>query len=188
MSASPYIRSVQGCLSLLPLLALAGFLAACGADSKAVYPEKERGDTGPTWGEKPRETVFGDCGLFDTGCKRKQSQENSGTGIGVNAFLWRAALDTFAFMPLASADPFGGVIITDWYQPPESKSERFKTQIYILDKVLRADGVKVNLFRQLREGSGNWVDAPVDPKTTIDLENAILTRARQLRTASLEAN
>jgi hypothetical protein len=171
----------------LTLFALLAFLAACGAETKAVYPEKQRGDSSPTYGEKPRETIFGDCGLFDTSCKRKQSQEAGGTGIGVNAYLWRAALDTFAFMPLSSADPFGGVIITDWYQPPETPNERFKSQIYILDKVLRADGVKVNLFRQVREGSG-WADTQVDAKTVIDLENSILTRARQLRTASQEAN
>lgn len=173
--------------AFLALALLAG-LSACSADSKAVYPEKGRTDTSPTWGEKPRETIFGDCGLFDTSCKRKKAQESGGEGIGVNAYLWRAALDTFAFMPLSSADPFGGVIITDWYQPPESQNERFKTQIYILDKVLRADGVKVNLFRQVRDGSGAWGDAQVDAKTVIDLENAILTRARQLRTASQEAN
>jgi hypothetical protein len=175
-------------LHYLPALGLLAFLAACGADTKAVYPEKGRGEASPNWGEKPRETIFGDCGLFDTGCKRKQSQEASGTGIGVNAFLWRAALDTFAFMPLSSADPFGGVIITDWYQPPETQSERFKSQIYILDRVLRADGVKVNLFRQVKDGTGNWADAQVDAKTVVDLENSILTRARQLRTASQEAN
>ncbi|MFA6018641.1 MAG: DUF3576 domain-containing protein [Rhodospirillales bacterium] len=173
--------------AFLALALLAG-LGACSADSKAVYPEKSRTDTSPTWGEKPRETIFGDCGLFDTSCKRKQAQESGGEGIGVNAYLWRAALDTFAFMPLSSADPFGGVIITDWYQPPESQNERFKTQIYILDKVLRADGVKVNLFRQVRDGGGSWADAQVDAKTVIDLENSILTRARQLRTASQEAN
>lgn len=169
------------------LLLLAG-LTACGADTKAVYPEKETTtQTSPTYGEKKRETIFGDCGLFDTSCKRKQSLEAGGVGIGVNAYLWRAALDTFAFMPLSSADPFGGVIITDWYQPPESSNERFKSQIYILDKVLRADGVKVNLFRQVKGGSGNWEDAQVDSKTVVDLENSILTRARQLRTASQEA-
>lgn len=173
--------------TVLALALLAG-LSACGTETKAVYPEKGRGESNPTWGDKPRETIFGDCGLFDTSCKRKKAQEGGGEGIGVNAYLWRAALDTFAFMPLSSADPFGGVIITDWYQPPESQNERFKTQIYILDKVLRADGVKVNLFRQVRDGSGSWADAQVDAKTVIDLENSILTRARQLRTASQEAN
>ncbi|TAN59181.1 MAG: DUF3576 domain-containing protein [Rhodospirillales bacterium] len=171
----------SGCL-ILSLVFIAG-LTAC-EDSKAVYPDKQRGDTSPVWGERKRETIFGDGGLFNT--DRKKRVED-GVGIGVNAYLWRAALDTFAFMPLSSADPFGGVIITDWYQPPETPNERFKTNIYILDKVLRADGVKVALFRQIRDASGNWVDQQVDSKTVIDLENSILTRARQLRTASQDA-
>ncbi|MBF0355419.1 MAG: DUF3576 domain-containing protein [Alphaproteobacteria bacterium] len=159
-------------------------LSACG-ETKAVYPDKQRGDTSPTWGDQKRETIFGDGGLFNT--DRKKRTDGEGVGIGVNAFLWRAALDTFAFMPLSSADPFGGVIITDWYQPPETPNERFKSNIYILDKVLRADGVKVALFRQVKDGSGNWSDIQVDAKTIVDLENSILTRARQLRTASQEA-
>jgi hypothetical protein len=89
-------------------------------------------------------------------------------------------------MPLASADPFGGVIITDWYSPPESQSERFKVTIYILGRDLRADGVRAAVFRQDRDATGNWVDAKVEQKTAIDLEDAILTRARQLRIAGLQ--
>jgi hypothetical protein len=84
-------------------------------------------------------------------------------------------------MPLSSADPFGGVIITDWYSPPESPNERFKLNIYILGRQLRADGVKAAVFRQRREDNGDWMDAAVEPKTAIELENAILTRARQMR-------
>ena len=80
------------------------------------------------------------------------NSRNSGgggnAGIGVNTFLWRASLDTVSFMPLSSADPFGGVIITDWYSPPEVPSERFKMTVYILDRQLRADGIKVSVFRQ----------------------------------------
>lgn len=105
------------------------------------------------------------------------------TGVGVNGFLWRASLDTISFMPLASADPFGGVIISDWYAPPQSTGERFKVTIYILDTRLRADGVKVAVFRQEQAKAG-WVDAAVDPNTSAKIENAILTRARQLRLSS----
>ncbi len=103
-----------------------------------------------------------------------------GTGIGVNAFLWRGALDTIAFMPLSSADPFGGVIITDWYQPPGTEGERFKATIYILSRDLRSDGVRVNLFRQVDQ-NGQWVDAAVSPSTTADIENKVLERARRMR-------
>jgi hypothetical protein len=105
-----------------------------------------------------------------------------GAAIGVNAYLWRATLDTVSFMPLASADPFGGVIITDWYSPPDRPNERFKVNIFILGRELRADGVRASVFRQTRDpAGGQWVDAAVDQKTGTDLENAILTRARQMR-------
>lgn len=100
--------------------------------------------------------------------------------VGVNAYLWRGALDTLAFMPLASADPFGGVIITDWYQPPSTPGERFKATAYILGRQLRTDGVRVAIFRQVSQG-GQWVDAAVNPNTTSEIENKVLLRARELR-------
>jgi hypothetical protein len=105
-------------------------------------------------------------------------------GIGVNSFLWRASLDTLNFMPLASADPFGGVIITDWYSDATAPNERFKATVYILDTRLRADALNVSIFRQ-QQVNGQWVDASVDPDTEIQIENAILTRARQLRLSQL---
>jgi hypothetical protein len=101
-------------------------------------------------------------------------------GIGVNAFLWRATLDTLSFMPLASADPFGGVVITDWYQPPGAGNERFRVTAYILGRTLRSDGVRVVVFRQeLRQG--NWVDVAVATSTATELEDQVLSRARELR-------
>jgi hypothetical protein len=103
------------------------------------------------------------------------------TGVGVNTYLWHASLDTVSFMPLASADPFGGVIITDWYSPAESQGDRFKLNVLILGRELRADAVRCTVFRQKRDASGQWADAPVDAKTGVDLENSILTRARQMR-------
>ena len=102
-------------------------------------------------------------------------------GIGVNAYLWRATLDTLAFMPLGSADPFGGVVITDWYVNPEKPDERFKATVYILDTRLRADGLNVNVFKQIKGADGQWTDAAVTAQTSVDIENAILTRARQIR-------
>ncbi len=107
-------------------------------------------------------------------------------GLGVNSFLWRATLDTLSFMPLQSADPFGGVIITEWYEDPQGPGERFKITVYILDQRLRADGLRVAVFRQEKQGGPEWTDAPVDASTALDLENAILTRARQLRIDSIE--
>lgn len=103
-------------------------------------------------------------------------------GIGVNAYLWRASLDTLAFMPLTSADPYGGLIITDWYANPEKADERFKATVYILDTRLRADGLNVSLAKQVLTGNG-WQDVSATPSTEESIENAILTRARQLRTS-----
>lgn len=106
-------------------------------------------------------------------------------GLGVNSYLWRATLDTLAFMPLTSADPFGGTVITDWYTNPNQPNERLKATVYILDTRLRADGLNVTIFKQVRDAAGQWIDAPVNSQTQIDIENAILTRARQLRLANL---
>jgi len=103
--------------------------------------------------------------------------------VGVNSYLWHATLDTLSFMPLASADPFGGVIITDWYSAPSGPNERMKVTIYILDRRLRADGIKIAVFRQARSNEG-WVDAAVNPDTATKLEDAILMRARELRLAT----
>lgn len=107
-------------------------------------------------------------------------------GIGVNSFLWRGALETVSFMPLASADPYGGVIITDWYAPPETPEERFKVNVYVRGEELRSDGVKAVIFRQKQNGPDVWIDDLVDPQTAIDLENAILAQARQIRLQTLD--
>jgi hypothetical protein len=104
--------------------------------------------------------------------------------LGVNSFIWRATLDTLNFMPLVSADPVGGVVISDWYAAPDNPNEHMKVTIYILDRRLRADAVKVSVFRQIR-GAQGWQDAQINPDTGVKLENAILTRARELRLASI---
>lgn len=156
-------------------------LSACEG-GKAVYPTKDRGASAPRFGDEKRETVFGTEGLFGD----KKKGEGGGAGIGVNAFLWRASLDTLGFMPIAQADAFGGTILTDWYQLPEAPHERFKVNVFILDRALRADGVKVSVFKQMRDASGQWVDVKVEPKMATDLENSILTRARQLRIVSTD--
>ena len=107
------------------------------------------------------------------------------TAIGVNSYLWRATLDTLAFMPLQSADPYGGVVITDWYINPEKPDERFKATVYILDARLRADALNVTVFKQVKDASGGWVDSAVSDQTATDIENSILTKARQLRLSNV---
>jgi hypothetical protein len=125
------------------------------------------------------------CGSLGGGRSSKQAAAQQPV-IGVNGFLWRATLDTLAFMPLASADPYGGVIITDWYTNPEKPDERFKCTVYILDSRLRADGLNVAVFKQNRDAQGAWIDAPAAGQTETDIENAILTRARQLRLSNIK--
>ena len=171
--------------------ALTFTLGACGGNPDSVKESEARNATrsqtqralNQGLGGKTQEegTLFGPGGMFGSKADRK---EDNGSGVAVNAYLWRASLDTINFIPLVSADPFGGVIITDWYTPAETPNERMKVQVTILDRELRADGVRVSVFKQQTSPKGgSWVDAQVDPRTNIDIENAILTRARQLRIA-----
>jgi hypothetical protein len=136
-----------------------------------------RGDDNPGSRADDNAGRGGGVGLFGGG-------GDTEAGIGVNAYLWRASLDTLNFMPLSSADPFGGVIITDWYSAPTTPNERFKATVYILDTRLRADALNVSIFRQTNTG-GAWADASVDPDTEIQIENQILARARELRLSNV---
>ncbi len=170
-------------LSVFAALTLFGAVAACSGPTEVtsldnlVTPEDER---------KTRAgSVFGEDGFTIGGRKRLSPGET--TGIGVNSFLWRASLDTILFMPVTSADPFGGVIITDWYTPADTpENERFKLNVYILGRALRADGVKVSVFRQVQDPSGTWRDSSVPDETAIKIEDAILMKARQLRYETVE--
>jgi len=132
-----------------------------------------------------RQTVFGGD-LITFGDDDKTDAPKGGTGIGVNAFLWRATLDVLSSWPIFSADPFGGVIITEWYAPPQSPNERFKFNVFILDRVLRADGVRVSIYKQTKNTDGEWQQAALQSETQMLVENSILTRAQQFRTESLQ--
>ena len=103
----------------------------------------------------------------------------------VNRYLWTASLETIDFMPFSSVDPVAGVIITEWYASPAVPTERFRANVLILDSALRADALRVRLFKQVRSGAGDWIDAPTNPNTAREVENAILTRARELRLNSI---
>ena len=123
--------------------------------------------------------------LAGAGCARNrnlpsQLAPSKMTNIGVNSYLWRAAIDTVSFAPLLQADPSSGVIITDWYSQPQAPGERVKLTVSILDQNLRADALRVAASRQVNQ-NGNWVDAPVAAATVQKLEDIILTRARDLR-------
>ena len=142
-------------MRILTVLALTLALAGCGSDN--AMPDSSTGATPISAG--------------------------GGRTLGVNSYLWHATLDTLSFIPLTSADPFGGVVITDWYSAPQAPDERMKVTVYILDRSLRADGLKVAVFRQAKTATG-WADALVATDTATKLEDAILTRARELRLAS----
>lgn len=185
MSASRAFATPARLLSLAMTLVLIGGCETLGLSSSEDYK-----DTRPTDNVR-RGTVDysqgsvlsnkGGFTLFGGGDEPGSRVEN--TGLGVNGYLWRASLDTISFMPIASADPFGGVITTDWFSPAGNGDDRVKLNVFILDRDLRADGVKVSVFRQSRDRSGNWIDAAPAPATASQLEETILTRARQLRMA-----
>ena len=124
-----------------------------------------------------------------SGCARNRSLPTSlaparMTTIGVNVYLWRAAIDTVSFAPLVQANSASGVIITDWYTNPKAPGERVKLTVSVLDQDLRADALRVAAARQVMN-NGAWVDAPVSAATVQKLEDIILTRARDLRRGSV---
>lgn len=159
-------------------IALLSAVSACGWAKKGEYsvPQSAK-DTR----KESRGSLTGDEGLLSLG--GSGSKDAAGGQIGVNSFLWRATLDTLSFMPLATTDPFGGVVLTDWYEDPKARGERFKVNALILDKTLRSDGIKIKLFKQSQDKKGQWRDTEVNPRVARDLEDTILTRARELRIA-----
>lgn len=167
------------------VVVLALTLAGCGLSNpfsggEQKYPTRESRRAGQQQDVYAENTsIFGEDGLTVLGGKKDN------TGITVNAYLWRAALDTVSFMPLTSVDPFGGVILTDWYSAPESPNERYKLNVFILGSELRSDGIRVTMFKQSRGRGASWVDKKVDPASERQIEDAVLTRARQLRVSGL---
>ncbi len=190
------LTSNEGCLTMqrrisrrnviggILLSSLAGLLGACSGGKTPDMRDRGRYDTHPVYGERVKMT--GEGGISLGGSKKKNAPGSGGGGIGVNSFLWRASLDTISFMPVNSADPFGGVIITDWHSQDGAPNERFKMNIYILGRALRADGIRVAVFRQVATAAGTWRDAAVPDGTGTKIEDAILTRARQLRNETLQ--
>ncbi len=171
-----YSVVLTGALAVLSVGALSGCM---GIKTEAKYPSGlDRNMTGDDiYGKK--QSIVGEGGIL--GRKKKDLGDSA---IGVNSYLWRATLDTVSFMPLASADPFGGVILTDWYADPQKPNERVKINVFVMGRELKADGVRVRTFRQVRK-SGEWWDADVSEETSTKLEDAILMRARELRIANM---
>lgn len=167
--------------SRLVLSTVAGAVALAGCSALEVeseFPQEDsRGDR-----LRPGEV---EEGLFDnlTFGLGNTGEEQGGAQLPVNKHLWRATLDTLEFLPLSSTDPYGGVIVSDWGSSAEAPNERFKVTTYITSAVLKPQSLKVVVNKQTRAEDGTWVAAPVSEDTPRKLEDAILTRARQLRTA-----
>ena len=142
--------------------------------------ERQRGQNNPDDDENIVDQVFGN--IF----KGDSKNNNGGAGIAVNAYLWRASLDTLSFMPLLSADPFGGVIITDWYSTSEKPKEKFKIVAYILDKSLRVDAIKIAVFKKIKNENGEWIDHKSNKVLKNKVEDAILSKARKFKIQSIK--
>lgn len=163
-------------------LLVAGFiafsLAACGSDPEKPEPKAELPP--PSAPAAKSET-----GLFSwLGGSGSSGKVEEKKGVAVNAYLWRASLDALSFMTMEQTDPFGGIIKTGWYVPPSTPNERLKVSVFILDSKLRAEAIRVSIFKEIKRPSGEWTEATVDPDTVTKLENVILDRARALKIQS----
>jgi hypothetical protein len=163
---------------LFALFLLVATISACdgmGGDTSSFPKDNEDARL------QKRGKLTGEGGLQLFGGGDNDSSATNGNGIGVNSFLWRATIDTIGFMPISQADPFGGVITTDWYEDPDAKGERVKINALILDDRLRADGIRITVFKQKLDAAGNWREAVVDKEVNRKLEDQVLARARELR-------
>ncbi len=176
---------LSACANGVRVLSTDEFCAECQGESQseAQLPNSATRTRTLQRGEEDKNSLF-DLSISSRRSENDGAGSGGGSGIGVNSYLWRASLDTLSFIPLESADPFGGVIISDWYAPPEAANERFKVTVYILDRQLRADGLRATVFKQILDPQRGWVNTEVGSSVPIELENAILTRAREIRLAN----
>lgn len=169
-------------LFVLPLTALFTLSNCSSLETEAKYPNRnDANQDSSIYAEK--ESIFGEDGFWGAVMESEHKSGDPTNTLTVNSFLWRASLETISFMPLDGApDPFGGVIVTDWYNAPETPNERNKLNIIITDKQLRAGGLKVSMFKQRRASeTSDWKDVAVDPEDTRKIEDAILAKAREMK-------
>ncbi|GHF15315.1 hypothetical protein GCM10017044_06820 [Kordiimonas sediminis] len=127
--------------------------------------------------------TLGACSMFGGDDDVKSTLEPKTTALGVNGYLWQATLDTLSFLPIQNADPRAAVIVSDWHSTPDMPNERVKVTVSFLSQALRSDGIRVAVSRQeLKEGQ--WIAVPVQAQTALQIEEAILTKARMLRVGS----
>lgn len=185
-----------GRLAAIALIASLG-LAACGP-SNTKFPvsggeAKNSGDPyktvkearGGIFQEGGIAAEFSPAALFGGDKEAQPAAAPATDGIRINGYLWGASLDTVSFMPLKVVDPVAGLIVTDWYTPPDKSAERFRLNVFILSGQLRDDGVRVAVFRQLRD-DGKWRDVEPIPGAASELERLIVRRAKDLQVAKAE--
>lgn len=166
-------------LKKLFLVGLCAGLAGCAGGARD-FSDKES-DYPKTWEDRQKDEMgklTGESGLVIFGGKEKSAATQA---INVNCYLWRASLDIVHKMPLISADPFGGSILTDWYRSSNAAKERYKLNIYIVGAELRSDAVRVAAFKQVMDKKGNWSDAVGNDLLATEIENKILLRARAIK-------
>ena len=187
MSCVSHIKKLRLSHVAVSLLILV-FLSACNGPIKkeASYPtQRGKGSDKIRYSDQKRETIWAEEDSLGNKLFGGDDEEGpTGSGIGVNSFLWRATLDTISFMPVTSADPFGGTVITDWYENPEKPGERFKLNVYILDRHLKANALRVSVFKQ-KLTKGKWRDIKSSKEMPLSIENSILTRAREMRISQM---
>ena len=158
------------------LILIAGLTACSSSEPRTDIPAIDKEDPGSFITGRSESGVS----LSDiTGLSNKES-----SGIPVNALLWRASLDITSILPIDDIDVFSGTLITDWYSLPSQPSEQIKLAVFVLDKELRSDAIRVVVYVQSRQ-ENIWQDAGIDSELAIRLENLILTRARELRASSV---
>ena len=111
-------------------------------------------------------------------------EQSQAGGMPVNALLWRAALDIASFVPLDDVDTFGGSIVTEWYVHEDRPDQRLKLAVFVVGLELRSDAIQVRAYVQNRGGNG-WTNTGRDADLSRKLEDLILSRARELRAASI---
>jgi len=178
---------------LLSVFLAAAVLTGCGSDPEKATPTADVPPPAPSAKSESGDSgVFGWLGVTGDSSTSSSSGSSSSSGlkpedrkgVAVNAYLWRSSLDSLSFMPMEQTDPFAGIIKTGWYTPPSTPNERLKVSVFILDTRLRAEAVRVSIFKEAKKPTGEWATATVDPETVTKLENVILDRARQLKIQS----
>ena len=166
------MKKLLSCVCLLTLL------SSCSSmDLSHEYPKSRE-----QLEEEKMGKLTGEDGIVLFGGKGKNAATE---GINVNSYLWRATLDTVYFMPLISADPFGGTILTDWYAKKPNSKERYKLNIFVIGGELRSDAIRVAAFKQVLGKNGAWMDVDASHEIAADIENKILLRAREIKFNSL---